>query len=131
MKLQNNESMRSPLSRALGLGSAKTGVDAWWRERVSALALVPLTVWFAASIIMHTGSDYLTFIAWLRTPIVSLLMVLLLAGIFYHAALGLQVVIEDYVHSALKTFALIAMRLGCYGLAVAGILAILRIAFSR
>ena len=64
-----------------------------------------------ASLIVHTGSDYATFIAWLRTPIVSILMVLLLAGIFYHAALGLQVVIEDYVHSALKTFALMGMRL--------------------
>jgi len=131
MKPPNGENMRSPLSRALGLGSAKAGVGQWWRERVSALALVPLTVWFAASIIMHTGSDYVTFIAWLRTPIVSLLMVLLLAGIFYHAALGLQVVIEDYVHSALKTLALLGMRFGCCGLAGAGILAILRIAFSR
>jgi len=130
MKRQNNESMRSPLSRALGLGSAKAGVEQWWRERVSALALVPLTVWFAASIIMHTGSDYLTFIVWLRTPIVSLLMVLLLAGMFYHTALGLQVVIEDYVHSGLKTFALLGMRFSCYGLAIAGILATLRIAFS-
>jgi succinate dehydrogenase / fumarate reductase, membrane anchor subunit len=131
MKPQISESMRSPLSRALGLGSAKTGVEQWWRERISALALVPLTVWFAASIIMHTNSDYVTLIAWLRTPIVSLLMVLLLAGIFYHAALGLQVVIEDYVHSALKTLALLGMRFGCCGLAVAGILAIMRIAFSR
>jgi len=127
----NNEGMRSPLSRALGLGSAKSGVDAWWRERVSALALVPLTVWFAASLMVHMGSDYATFVAWLRTPITSLLMVLLLVGVFYHAALGLQVVIEDYVHSALKTVALLTMRFGCYGLAVAGILAILRIAFSR
>ena len=127
----NNEGMRSPLRRALGLGSAKTGVEQWWHERVSALALVPLTVWFAASLIGHTGSDYATFIAWLRTPINSLLMVLLLAGIFYHTALGLQVVIEDYAHSALKTVALFGMRLGCCGLAVAGILAILRIAFSR
>ena len=56
------------------------------------MALVPLTVWFAASLMVHTGSDYATFIAWLRTPIISLLMVFLLAGIFYHASLGLQVV---------------------------------------
>jgi succinate dehydrogenase / fumarate reductase membrane anchor subunit len=131
MKSQNNESMRSPLSRALGLGSAKAGVEQWWRERVSALALVPLTLWFAASIIMHSGSDYVTFIAWLRTPTVSLLMVLLVAGIFYHTALGLQVVIEDYVHSALKTLALLGMRFSCCGLVVAGILAIMRIALSR
>ena len=131
MKPQNNESMRSPLSRTLGLGSAKVGVEQWWRERVSALALVPLTVWFVASIIMHTGSDYVTFIAWLRTPIVSVLMVLLLAGTFYHTTLGLQVVIEDYVHSALKTFALLGMRFSCCGLVIAGILAIMRIALRR
>ena len=127
----NNASMRSPLGRALGLGSAKNGVEQWWRERVSALALVPLTVWFAASLIVHTGSDYATFIAWLRTPITSLLMVLLLVGIFHHAALGLQVVIEDYVHSGLKTFAVLGMRFGCCGIAAAGILATLRIAFSQ
>ena len=127
----NNEGMRSPLGRASGLGSAKNGVEQWWRERVSALALMPLTVWFAASLIVHTGSDYATFIAWLRTPITSLLMVLLLVGIFYHAALGLQVVIEDYVHSGLKTLALLGMRFGCCGLAVAGILSILRIVLSR
>ena len=127
----SNESMRSPLGRALGLGSAKAGVDEWWRERVSAVALVPLTVWFAASLIVHTDSDYATFIAWLRTPIVSLLMVLLLAGTFYHTALGLRVVIEDYVHSGLKILALIGMRFICAGLATAGILAILRIAVGR
>ena len=127
----NNKGMRSPLGRARELGSAKTGVEQWWRQRVSALALVPLTVWFAGSLIVHTGSDYATFIAWLRTPIIAILMVLLLAGIFYHTALGLQVVIEDYVHSGLKTLALLGMRSGCCGLAVAGILATLRIAFSQ
>jgi succinate dehydrogenase / fumarate reductase, membrane anchor subunit len=127
----NNESMRSPLGRALGLGSAKSGVDEWWRERVSALALVPLTVWFAASLIVHTRSDYATFIAWLRTPVISLLMMLLLAGIFYHMALGLQVVIEDYVHSGLKILALVGMRFICAGLAATGILATLRIALGR
>jgi succinate dehydrogenase / fumarate reductase membrane anchor subunit len=127
----NNDNMRSPLGRARGFGSAKAGVDEWWRERVSALALVPLTVWFAASLIVHTGSDYATFIAWLRTPIVLILMVLLLAGIFYHMALGLQVVIEDYVHSGLKILALIGMRFICAGLAAVGILATLRIAFGR
>jgi len=126
----NNTGMRSPLGRALRLGSAKTGVEQWWRERVSALALVPLTVWFAASLIAHTGSDYAGFIVWLRMPITSFLMVLLLVGLFYHTALGLQVVIEDYVHSGLKTFALLGMRFGCCGLAVAGILATLRIAFG-
>jgi succinate dehydrogenase / fumarate reductase, membrane anchor subunit len=122
--------MRSPLGRAMGLGSAKEGAEHWWMARVSAVALIPLTLWFVASIIAHTGSDYVTFIVWLRMPLVSILMVLLLIALFYHTALGLQVVIEDYVHSEAKFGALIAVRLGCVALAVAGIMATMRIAFG-
>ena len=122
--------MLSPLARAMGLGSAKEGVEHWWMARVSAVALVPLTLWFVASIIAHTGSDYVTFIVWLRMPLVSILMVLLLIAVFYHTALGLQVVIEDYVHSGAKFGVLIAVRLGCVALAVAGILATMHIAFG-
>lgn len=122
--------MRSPIARAIGLGSAKGGVGAWWAARVSAVALVPLTLWFAASIIAHTGSDYAAFIAWLRTPFSAILMILLLIALFHHAALGLQVVIEDYVHSAAKFAAVIVVRLGCVALAITGIVATLRIAFS-
>lgn len=107
-----------------------SGVEQWWRERASALALVPMTVWFAASLIAQTGSDHATFIAWLQRPINSLLMALLLVGIFYHAALGLQVVIEDYVHSRLKTLAIFGTRFGCFVLAAAGVLAIVRIALG-
>jgi succinate dehydrogenase / fumarate reductase membrane anchor subunit len=122
--------MRSPLARAIGLGSAKEGSGRWWAERVSALALVPLTLYFVASIIAHTGSDYSMFIVWLRTPLAAAVMILLLIALFHHTALGLQVVIEDYVHSAAKLAAVIAVRLGCVALATAGALATLRIAFS-
>ena len=122
--------MRSPLARAMGFGSAKDGVEHWWIQRVSAVALVPLTLWFVASIIAHTGSDYATSIVWLRTPLASILMILLLIALFYHTALGLQVVIEDYVHSGLKFAALVAVRLGCFALAAAGIVATSRIAFG-
>ena len=114
----------------MGLGSAKEGVEHWWMERVSAIALVPLTLWFVASIIAHAGSNYATFIAWLRTPLASILMILLLIALFYHTALGLQVVIEDYVHSGAKFAALITVRLGCFAFAAAGIVAALRIAFG-
>ena len=130
MDPQNRQNMRTPLARAMGLGSAKEGVGAWWAERVSAVALVPLTLWFAASIIAHTGSDYATFIVWLRMPLTAILMILLLIALFYHTALGLQVVIEDYVHSATKFAAVIAVRLGCCAFATAGAVAILRIALS-
>ena len=122
--------MRSPLARAVGFGSAKEGVREWWAERVSAAALVPLSLWFAAAIIAHSGSDHAAFIAWMRTPLAAILMILLLIALFHHTALGLQVVIEDYVHSGAKFAAVMAARLGCFALAVAGIVAILRIALS-
>ena len=130
MESRNMQNMRTPLARVIGLGSAKEGVGPWWAERVSAVALVPLTLWFAASIIAHTGSDYATFIVWLRTPLIATLMILLLIALFHHTALGLQVVIEDYVHSGAKFAAVIAVRLGCFALAIAGAVATLSIAFS-
>ncbi len=97
---------------------------------MTAVALVPLTLWFAASIIALAGADYDAFIAWLSTPLATILMVLMLIALFHHAALGLQVVIEDYLHSGAKIPVLVAMRLGCFALALAGILATLRIALK-
>jgi succinate dehydrogenase / fumarate reductase, membrane anchor subunit len=95
----NRRFFRSTLGRAIGLGSAKSGSQHWLVQRVTAVALAPLTLWFVASIIAHAGSDYPVFIAWLRTPFVAGGMILLLIALFHHTALGLQVVIEDYVHS--------------------------------
>ena len=120
---------RSPLARAAGLGSSQTGTGDWWAERVSAVALIPLTLWFASSIIAHTGSDYAAFTAWLSAPAPAILMILLLISLFRHTALGLQVVIEDYMHTKTKFAALTIVRLLCIALAVAGIVAILRIVF--
>ncbi|MGE0333916.1 MAG: succinate dehydrogenase, hydrophobic membrane anchor protein [Gammaproteobacteria bacterium] len=119
---------RSPLGRAMGLGSAKAGFGHWWTERVMAAALVPLSVWFAASLIANRGSGYEAFIGWLGSPVTAALMILLLIALFWHAALGLQVVIEDYVHSGAKVWALLATRFACFGLAMAGIVATLRVA---
>ena len=122
--------LRSPMARASGLGSAKEGVNHWWMARVSAIALVPLTLWFVASIIAHIGSDYASFIVWMRTPLINELMILFLITLFYHTALGLQVVIEDYVHSGAKFAALVAVRISCFALAATGITAVLRIGFA-
>ncbi len=121
---------RSPLAAARGLGSAKDGVQAWWLERVTAVALVPLTLWLMASLIAFGGRDYAAVIAWLSDPLVALLLVLLLLALFVHLALGLKVVIEDYVHSRAKIPVLIAARLACVALCVAGIMATFSVAFG-
>jgi succinate dehydrogenase / fumarate reductase, membrane anchor subunit len=122
--------MRSPLGRARGLGSAREGVEHWWMQRVTAAALIPLTLWFVVSLIALTGSDYNTFIAWLKAPFVTIFMVLLLVALCLHMELGLRVVVEDYVHSDwAKLPAVVVIRCACFALAVVGIFATLRIAF--
>ncbi|HEX7072623.1 MAG TPA: succinate dehydrogenase, hydrophobic membrane anchor protein [Hyphomicrobiaceae bacterium] len=126
----NRKDMRSPLARAIGLGSAKSGVEHWWAERLSAIALIPLTLWFIASIIAHTGSDYAAFTEWVRRPYVPILMIALLITLFYHAALGLQVIIEDYQHSWAKLAMIIAAQFGCFILAIAGTVATLMVALG-
>jgi succinate dehydrogenase / fumarate reductase, membrane anchor subunit len=122
--------MHSPLGRAIWLGSAKAGVEHWSRQRVTAVALVPLTLWFVGSIIAYSGSDYSTIVTWLKAPLTTLMMVLLLVALFYHTALGLQVIVEDYVHSAAKIAVLLLVRLLCFAIAAAGILTVLRISFA-
>jgi succinate dehydrogenase / fumarate reductase membrane anchor subunit len=87
-----------PLGRARGLGSAKQGVKHWWAQRVSAVALVPLTLWFVYSVVHLTGADQARVHDWLAKPASAILMSLFIVATFYHLALGAQVVIEDYVH---------------------------------
>ena len=99
--------MRSPIGRAAGLGSAKEGVQHWWRERVTAVALIPLTLWLVGSIIAHSGSDYTEFVSWLRTPLATCMLILLPIALFYHMTLGLQVVI-----SGIPSYSRYAERLG-------------------
>ncbi|HEX6841214.1 MAG TPA: succinate dehydrogenase, hydrophobic membrane anchor protein [Stellaceae bacterium] len=123
--------LRSPLGRAIGLGSAKEGVEHWWAQRVSAVALLVLGLWFVASLAALAGADRATVVAWLHGPLAAILTILTLAALFYHAALGLQVVIEDYVNpEGVKLAAVTLVRLLCLALAVAGMFAVLRIAFG-
>ena len=118
--------MRSPIGRAIGLGSAKEGVDHWWLQRLTAVALVPLTLWFVAAIIRLAGADIETVRDWVASPLPAILLVLLVIATFWHASLGLQIVIEDYVHAELaKLGLLMVVRLGCFALAVAGVFAVL------
>jgi succinate dehydrogenase / fumarate reductase, membrane anchor subunit len=123
--------MRSPLGRAIGLGSAKEGVDHWWAQRVTAIALVPLTVWFVVEVIGLAGADRALFVDWVRQPLPAILLVLLLITTFYHGALGLQVVIEDYVgNDTLRFGLLIVMRLAAIVFAARGIFAVLKLSLG-
>lgn len=123
--------IRTPLGRARGLGSAKEGVQLWWMQRLSALALVPLSLWFVWALIAHMGADHTAIVAWLRWPSNAVLLILLVAASLYHAQLGIQVVIEDYVrHEGLKLAGIIAVKLLALLLAAGTIFGILRIAFG-
>ncbi len=127
----DRQPLRSPLGRAVGLGSAKEGVEHWWAQRVSAVALIVLGLWFVASLAALAGADRAAVVAWLHGPLAAIVTILTLAAVFYHNALGLQVVIEDYVHvEGVKIGAVVLVRLLCLALAVAGIFAVLRIAFG-
>jgi succinate dehydrogenase / fumarate reductase, membrane anchor subunit len=121
--------MGSPLGRAVGLGSAKEGVEYWWLQRITAVALVPLSLWFVIAIIRLAGADFDSVRDWIGNPLPAILLVLLLIATFYHVSLGLQVVIEDYIHAELTKIGLvIIVRLACFALAVAGIFAVLSMA---
>jgi succinate dehydrogenase / fumarate reductase membrane anchor subunit len=123
--------MRSPLGRAIGLGSAKEGVEHWWLQRITAVALVPLSLWFVIAIIRLVGADSDGVRDWVGNPLPAIMLVLLLIATFYHAALGLQVVIEDYIHAELTRLGLVVIvRLGCFALTVAGVFAVLSMAVA-
>jgi succinate dehydrogenase / fumarate reductase membrane anchor subunit len=122
---------RTPLARARGLGSAKEGVHHWWAQRLTAIALIPLVVWFAISLVMMSGADYGAVRAWIGSPLVMVLLILTIAIGLHHGQLGLQVVIEDYVHGDGSKLALIvAVRFIAVLFGLAAIVAVLRIGFG-
>lgn len=123
--------LRTPLGRVRGLGSAKEGAQHWWMQRLTALALVPLSLWFVYWAVILTGADRATVADWLHHPSNAVLMVILVATTFHHGQLGLRVVIEDYVHSeGLKLASLIAIKFLAVLLAAGTIFGILKIAFG-
>ncbi len=124
-------SLRSPLGRVLGLGSAKEGTGHWWAQRVSAVALIPLTLWFMFSLLALPALDYATVKLWLSYPLSGFLAVLLIAVLSYHSYLGTAEVIEDYVRAAgSKIFSLVLLRFSYVLAGGASIFAILRVAFG-
>jgi succinate dehydrogenase / fumarate reductase, membrane anchor subunit len=124
-------SLRSPLGRVLGLGSAREGTGHWWAQRVSAVALIPLTLWFMFSLLALPALDYATVKLWLSYPLSGFLAVLLIAVLSYHSYLGTAEVIEDYVRAAgSKIFSLVLLRFSYVLAGGASIFAILRVAFG-
>ncbi len=120
------KSLRSDLGRVRGLGSAKEGVQHWWAQRMTALALIPLSIWFVASIVFMIDVDHATAMWWLGSPVTLGLMSVFLVALIYHAVLGLQVVIEDYIHGhAAKLILLLLVKASGIALATAGIVAML------
>ena len=121
---------RSPLSRARGLGSAKAGVHHWWMQRVSAIALIPLVVWFAISLVMLTGADFAVVRAWIGSPLVMVLLTLTIVVGLYHGQLGLQVVWEDYTSGATRVVMIVFTKFIAVLFGLGAVLAIMRIGFG-
>jgi succinate dehydrogenase / fumarate reductase, membrane anchor subunit len=125
------KSLRSPLGTVTGLGSAKSGVHHWWLQRLTSIALVPLTIWFAVSLASLPSLDHVTVIAWMAQSWTALLLVLLVLVATYHSQLGVRVVVEDYVHNTgLRIVTLVTLTFLHAFLAVTGVFAILKVAFG-
>ena len=130
-------SLRTPIARARGLGSAREGAHHWWLQRLTAVALVPLTLWFVISVIGMIGAadsadaGYAAMVAWMSGPVSATLMIGFIAAGFYHAALGMQVVYEDYIEPKwLEVAVNLATRLVLAFFGIASIVSVLMIAFG-
>jgi succinate dehydrogenase / fumarate reductase membrane anchor subunit len=118
--------MATPLARVRGLGSARRGTETFWRQRVTAIANVPLVIFLIVSIVAHIGADYATVKAYLAQPLVALAMLALVLSAGIHLRIGLKEIIEDYVHGGAKVIAILAATFLAYGAALAAALAIIK-----
>jgi succinate dehydrogenase / fumarate reductase, membrane anchor subunit len=123
--------LESPLARVLGRGSAKEGVHHWWVQRLTSVALVPLSAWLLFSLLSLPALDHATLVAWLRGGWAAVLMILLVVVGSWHSHLGVRVVVEDYVHGkGAKTALLVLVAFAHVLLAAAGTFAVLRVSFG-
>lgn len=124
-------SLRTPLSKVKGLGAAREGASHWWNQRLTAIALIPLALWFSFSIALLAVADYATVMAWIGSPFTTVLMILAISVGFYHGYLGLQVIIEDYIaHESLKIGMLIGVGLLAVLFTTLGVVSVLKISFG-
>ena len=125
---KNLMSYKTPLARVIGLGSAKDGSGHWWWQRLTALALVPLTLWFTFSMATLTSECFADVRIWMESPVTSTLLIAFVVSLFYHAQLGVQVVIEDYVHhEGLKIGTILAVKFLSVMLVISSTISILRV----
>ncbi len=123
--------METPIGRVRGLGSAKSGAHHWWLERLTSISTLVLFVWFLASILRLPTLDHKAVVEWLESPIVAVPMLLLIVSTFWHLKLGLQVVIEDYVHEGgLKLFSITLLNFFVIALGALAFYSVLKIAFG-
>ena len=122
--------LRTPLARARGLGSARHGLHHWWAQRITAIALIPLVVWFAISLVMLSGADYDIARAWIGSPLVMVLLILTIGVGLHHAQLGMQVVWEDYTAGATRVVMIVLTKFIAAIFGLGAIVAILRIGFG-
>jgi succinate dehydrogenase / fumarate reductase membrane anchor subunit len=123
--------MRSMLGQVRGLGTAKSGTATWWTERVTAIALVPLTLWFVCAVIRLSGQPRVAVAHWVARPLVATLLAALVLTTFHHMQLGLQAVIEDYVHDErTRLLSLLAMKAVAVLLGLTALIAVLRLAVT-
>lgn len=124
-------SIKTPLNRVRGLGAAREGVTHFWHQRMTALALIPLVLWLLYSVTVHIGDSYADARAWLACPLTAIPLVLLVLAGFYHMKLGLQTVIEDYIHKESSRLVLLILNnFWAFGLGAACIYAILSLSFG-
>nr|VFJ89375.1 MAG: succinate dehydrogenase / fumarate reductase membrane anchor subunit [Candidatus Kentron sp. H]VFJ91152.1 MAG: succinate dehydrogenase / fumarate reductase membrane anchor subunit [Candidatus Kentron sp. H]VFJ97483.1 MAG: succinate dehydrogenase / fumarate reductase membrane anchor subunit [Candidatus Kentron sp. H] len=122
-------SLRTPLAQVRGLGSAGQGAHHWWMQRITAMTLIPLFVWFVGAMVATSTASHAEAVEFIRSPIAAGALLVLVAAIFYHAALGLQVVIEDYVsRERTQMGAIVVMRFVMILLAAISVVAVFRVA---
>ncbi len=121
------EVMRSQLGRARGLGAGHSGVSHWWAERVSAASLLPLSTWFVVQMFRLGGADHAEVVKWGGKPVNATMLAALIITTFYHAQVGLQVIVDDYVHGKAHLPTRLLIKIGTSLMGLLGVFAVIKL----